>query len=213
MAGQMHWSVLIARWFLLGCVGFLLTACQGSDLGQLLGSVTQERTLADLEALKREQEVAPGRKPAPLPKIPHVDPFQYSAGSLSDPFSRDNVDRPWEAKTQVALVDDKEEDLGPDPLAPDLTRERQPLEEFPLDSMTFVGVLVALGETRGILLSQGTGMTHEVKVGDYVGQDYGQIGDIDLDTGIMVINEVKLGVSGRWQQNEENLSLPGAAVD
>jgi len=213
MAGQMHWSVLIARWFLLGCVGFLLTSCQGSDLGQLLGSVTQERTLADLEALKREQEVAPGRKPDPLPKIPHVEPFQYSAGSLSDPFSRDNVDRPWETRTQVVLADDKEEDLGPDPLAPDLTRERQPLEEFPLDSMTFVGVLVALGETRGILLSQGTGLTHEVKVGDYVGQDYGQIGDIDLDTGIMVINEVKLDVSGRWQQNEETLSLPGAAVD
>ena len=213
MAGQMHWSVLIARWFLLGCVGFLLTACQGSDLGQLLGSVTQERTLADLEALKREQEVAPGRKPDLLPKIPHVEPFQYSAGSLSDPFSRDNVDRPWETRTQVVLADDKEEDLGPDPLAPDLTRERQPLEEFPLDSMTFVGVLVALGETRGILLSQGTGLTHEVKVGDYVGQDYGEIGDIDLNTGIMVINEVKLGVSGRWQQNEETLSLPGAAVD
>jgi type IV pilus assembly protein PilP len=213
MAGQMHWSVLIARWFLLGCVGFLLTSCQGSDLGQLLGSVTQERTLADLEALKREQEVAPGRKPDPLPKIPHVEPFQYSAGSLSDPFSRDNVDRPWETRTQVVLADDKEEDLRPDPLAPDLTRERQPLEEFPLDSMTFVGVLVALGETRGILLSQGTGLTHEVKVGDYVGQDYGQIGDIDLDTGIMVINEVKLDVSGRWQQNEETLSLPGAAVD
>ena len=213
MAGQMHWSVLTARWFLLGCVGFLLTACKGSDLGQLLGSVTQERTLADLEALKREQEVAPGRKPDPLPKIPHVEPFQYSAGSLSDPFSRDNVDRPWETRTQVVLADDKEEDLGPDPLAPDLTRERQPLEEFPLDSMTFVGVLVALGETRGILLSQGTGLTHQVKVGDYVGQDYGQIGDIDLDTGIMVINEVKLGVSGRWQQNEETLSLPGAAVD
>jgi type IV pilus assembly protein PilP len=204
---------LIARWFLLGCVGFLLTACQGSDLGQLLGSVTQERTLADLEALKREQEVAPGRKPDPLPKIPHVEPFQYSAGSLSDPFSRDNVARPWETRTQVVLADDKEEDLGPDPLAPDLTRERQPLEEFPLDSMTFVGVLVALGETRGILLSQGTGLTHEVKVGDYVGQDYGQISDIDLNTGIMVINEVKLGVSGRWQQNEETLSLPGAAVD
>ena len=213
MAGQMHWSVLIARWFLLGCVGFLLTACQGSDLGQLLGSVTQERTLADLEALKREQEVAPGRKPDPLPKIPHVEPFQYSAGSLSDPFSRDNVDRPWETRPQVVLADDKVEDLGPDPLAPDLTRERQPLEEFPLDSMTFVGVLVALGETRGILLSQGTGLTHEVKVGDYVGQDYGEIGDIDLNTGIMVINEVKLGVSGRWQQNEETLSLPGAAVD
>ena len=50
-------------------------------------------------------------------------------------------------------------------------------------------------------------------MGDYVGQDYGQIGDIDLDTGIMVINEVKLGVSGRWQQNEETLSLPGVAVD
>ena len=213
MAGQMDWSVLIARWFLLGCVGFLLTACQGSDLGQLLGSVTQERTLADLEALKREQEVAPGRKPDPLPKIPHVEPFQYSAGSLRDPFSRDNVDRPWETSTQVVLADDKEEDLGPDPLAPDLTRERQPLEEFPLDSMTFVGVLEALGETRGILLSQGTGLTHEVKVGDYVGQDYGEIGDIDLNTGIMVINEVKLGVSGRWQQNEETLSLPGAAVD
>ncbi len=213
MAVQMHWSVLIARWFLLGCVGFLLTACQGSDLGQLLGSVTQERTLADLEALKREQEVAPGRKPDPLPKIPHVEPFQYSAGSLSDPFSRDNVDRPWETRTRVVLANDKEEDLGPDPPAPDLTRERQSLEEFPLDSMTFVGVLVALGETSGILLSQGTGLTHQVKVGDYVGQDYGQIGDIDLNTGIMVINEVKLGVSGRWHKNEETLSLPGAAVD
>jgi len=28
-----------------------------------------------------------------------------------------------------------------------------------------------------------------------------------------VINEVKIGVSGRWQQNEETLTLPGAAVD
>ena len=213
MAGQMRLSVLVARWCLLGCVGFLLTACQGSDLGQLFSSMTQERTLADLEAMKRQQEVAPGKKPNPLPKIPDVEPFQYSAGSLSDPFSRDNVARPWEAQTQVVLVEDKEEELGPDPLAPDLTRERQPLEEFPLDSVTFVGVLVALGETRGILLLQGTGQTHEVKVGDYVGQDYGQIADIDLDTGTMVINEVKLGVSGRWQQNEETLSLPGAAVD
>ena len=213
MAGQMHWSVLIARWFLLGCVGFLLTACQGSDLGQLLGSVTQERTLADLEALKREQEAAPGRKPDPLPKIPHVEPFQYSAGSLSDPFSRDNVARPWETRAQVTLADDTVEDLGPDPLAPDLTRERQPLEEFPLDSMTFVGVLVAMGETSGILLLQGTGQTHEVRVGDYIGQDYGQVGAIELGTGTIVINEVKLGISGRWQQNEETLTLPGAAVD
>ena len=139
MAGQMRLSVLVARWCLLGCVGFLLTACQGSDLGQLFSSMTQERTLADLEEMKRQQEVAPGKKPDPLPKIPDVEPFQYSAGSLSDPFSRDNVARPWEAQTQVVLVDDKEEELGPDPLAPDLTRERQPLEEFPLDSVTFVG--------------------------------------------------------------------------
>jgi len=213
MAGQMRLSVLVARWFLLGCVGFLLTACQGSDLGQLVGSVTQERTLADLEDLKREQEAAPGRKPAPLPKIPHVEPFGYSAGSLNDPFSRDNVARPWEAIAHVTLSDDKVEDLGPDPLAPDLTRERQPLEEFPLDSMTFVGVLVAMGETSGILLLQGTGQTHEVRVGDYLGQDYGQVGAIELGTGTIVINEVKLGISGRWQQNEETLTLPGAAVD
>ena len=213
MTGQMHWSLLVVRWFLLGCVGFLLTACQGSDLDQLLEGVTQERTLADLEELKREQEAAPGRKPAPLPKIPHVEPFQYSAGSQNDPFSRDNVARPWEAIAQVTLVDDKVEELGPDPLAPDLTRERQPLEEFPLDSMTFVGVLVAMGETSGILLLQGTGQTHEVRVGDYIGQDYGQVGAIELGTGTIVINEVKLGMSGRWQQNEETLTLPGAAVD
>ena len=59
----MRLSVLVARWCLLGCVGFLLTACQGSDLGQLFSSMTQERTLADLEAMKRQQEVAPGKKP------------------------------------------------------------------------------------------------------------------------------------------------------
>ncbi|GIT25255.1 MAG: hypothetical protein CM1200mP41_12990 [Gammaproteobacteria bacterium] len=107
----------------------------------------------------------------------------------------------------------KRKNWAPGPLAPDLTRERQPLEEFPLDSVTFVGVLVAFGGDPEVSFLQGTRADAEVKVGDYVGQDYGQIGDIDLDTGTMVINEVKLGVSGRWQQNEEILSLPGAAVD
>jgi len=208
MAGEMHLSlVVVVRWLLLGCLGFMLTACQGSDLGQLFGSITQERTMADLEALKRNQDAAPGKKPDPLPKIPHVEPFQYSAGSLNDPFSRDNVARPWEVRTQIQVTDDKEEELGPDPLAPDAERERQPLEEFPLDAMTFVGVLVASGQTRGILLLQGSGETHEVKVGDYVGQNYGQIGDIDLDTGTIVINEVKIGLSGRWEQTEETLSF------
>ena len=103
MTGQMHWSLVVLRLLLLGCVGFLLTACQGSDLGQLFLSINQERTLADLETLKREQEAAPGRKPDPLPRIPHVAPFQYGAGSLSDPFSRDNVARPWETLSLIHI--------------------------------------------------------------------------------------------------------------
>ncbi|GIT47454.1 MAG: hypothetical protein Ct9H300mP13_2500 [Gammaproteobacteria bacterium] len=56
---------------------------------------------------------------------------------------------------QVVLVEGKEEELGRIHL-PGFDERKEPLEEFPLDSVTFVGGLVALGETRGSFL-QGTG--------------------------------------------------------
>ena len=62
----------------------------------------------------------------------------------------------------------------PDPrLAAELNRRKEPLEAFPLDSVTLVGSVQRKG-TRFALLKV-ENLLYQVKVGDYLGQNNGKI--------------------------------------
>ncbi len=199
------------RVFMFLCVASVLSGCQGGGLDIWYDRFTRDRTLTDLEEFVEEQRKPRAGKIDPLPTIARVEPFIYSAGELTDPFSPDNVDRPWEVveTSPVTVEEQQEEDLGPDPLEPDMARERTELENFQLDALQLVGVFQSAGETKGIILLLAVNETRMVKVGSYIGPNYGQVANIDRDGGIVTINERKQGTNGRWAESVATLSYDG----
>ena len=58
-------------------------------------------------------------------------------------------------------------------LAAEMNRRKEPLESFPLDSMSMVGSVAKEG--RPFALLRVDNLLYQVKVGDYLGQNYGRI--------------------------------------
>lgn len=55
-----------------------------------------------------------------------------------------------------------------------MNRRREPLEEFPLDTLRMVGILERNQERWGLVQTR-DGTVHRLKVGNYIGQNYGKI--------------------------------------
>jgi len=101
----------------------------------------------------------------PLPQFKPYQNFVYSAGSLRDPF-----EPAFEENT-------KKEDEG---LTPDQQRPREPLESFPLDTLRMVGILEQNKQIWG-LIKDPQNIVHRVQVGNYAGQNEGQIVSVSED--------------------------------
>lgn len=98
--------------------------------------------------------------------------------------------------------------IEPEPTAtvsggPDLDRPREPLEAYPLESLSMVGVLMQEGKVEGIVAV--AGLLHQVKVGNYVGQDHGLVTDI-LESEI-VLKELVQNLEGDWVERVSQLRL------
>ena len=87
--------------------------------------------------------------------------------------------------------------------APNIKRPKQPLEHFPLDALKFVGILKQ-GNVTWALISQPTGLISRVKLGDYMGQNYGQIINIKDKT---ILLEETIQVTGKWEKKQITLNL------
>ena len=74
-------------------------------------------------------------------------------------------------KLAVATRQDMRE---PNPLlTAELNRRREPLEAFPLDSMSMVGSMNKQG--RAFALLKVDALLYQIKVGDHLGQNYGRV--------------------------------------
>ena len=169
---------MVTRALSLGLVTFLMFGC------------SEERTLADLErdVLTLHQDTVP--QVEGLPDQPSVEVVVYTADEARDPFAPGNV---------FGKEDDGvEPDIGPDPLAPDATRSREPLEDFPLDALKLVGTMSLDGQNWA-LINAPDGQIYRVVVGSYLGQNTGKIIQIDESTGSLEIEERLQGASGRWE--------------
>lgn len=92
---------------------------------------------------------------------------------------------------------------GQDLFSPNTKRPKQPLEAFPLDALQFVGLLKQ-GHLVWALISQPSGLVTRVKVGDYLGKNYGQVTEIKENT--MVIEET-VQVAGRWEKRKITIDM------
>ena len=157
----------------------LLAGCS-ADHDELRGWVEQQR-----------REAKPNVPPLQPPK--RFDPQPYTAAQAVEPFSTQ--------KLSVAL---KQEARQPNSLlAAELNRRKEPLESYPLDSMSMVGSVNREGQPFALLRVDN--LLYQVKVGDYLGQNYGLITKI-AETEI-VLRELVMDAGGEMIERPATLQL------
>lgn len=147
----------------------------------------------ELQAWMEQQrrEVKPNVPPLQPPK--KFDPQAYTSAQSVEPYS-----------TQKLTVALKQEARQPNSLlASELNRRKEPLEAYPLDSMSMVGSVSKGG--RPFALLRVDNLLYQVKVGDYLGQNYGRIMKIgETEVGL---REIVQDAAGEWIERAAALQL------
>lgn len=140
---------------------------------------------------QQAREVKPNVQPLTPPK--KFDPQAYAALAGVEPFS-----------TQKLTVALKQEARQPNSLlAGEINRRKEPLEAYPLDSMTMVGSVTRAGRPYALLRVDN--LLYQVKQGDYLGQNYGKITRIS-ETDI-ALREIVQDAAGEWIERSSALQL------
>ena len=162
----------------------------GLSIGLLAAcSADQEELREWMEQQRRE--VKPNVAALQAPK--KFNPQPYTAAQAVDPFSNQ--------KLSVAL---KQEARQPNSLlSAEINRRKEPLEAYPLDSMTMVGSVNK--QSQPFALLRVDNLLYQVKVGDYLGQNYGRIARIS-ETGID-LREIVQDAAGEWIERPATLQL------
>ena len=124
-------------------------------------------------------------KPQAYADVGGLDPF--SIRKLTSGFKSDAVN----PVTNSALI------------APELNRRKEPLENFPLDVMGFVGSLKRADKQAALLRVDK--LIYQVNVGAYIGQNYGKITKI-TETELSV-REIVQDAAGEWIERQAVLQL------
>ena len=157
----------------------LLAGCSANDNADLHGK---------LSLIKAK----PAGKIPPLPVFVPYETFMYGAQTEQDPFKGFEGDK----------VDENIEDMSDD--SPLRGRNLETLEQYPLDTLRYVGQLTKDGNEWAIITSPDM-IVHRVKMGNHLGSNYGEIVEI-LEDKIM-INEMIPDELGGWIEREAALSL------
>lgn len=140
---------------------------------------------------QQKREVKPSVQPLSPPK--KFDPQPYMALTGVEPFS-----------TQKLTVALKQEARQPNSLlAAEINRRKEPLEAYPLDSMSMVGSVAKQGRPYALLRVDN--LLYQVKLGDYIGQNYGKITKI-TETDIS-LREIVQDAAGEWIERTSALQL------
>lgn len=169
---------------------FRLTLCALGVSSALVGCSGPEDELQSWMTQQRQQ-VRPNVQPLSEPMS--FKPQPYSGIEGMEPFSV--------GKLTGAL---KQEAAQPNSLvSAEINRRKEPLEAFPLDSMSMVGSVSRKGVPHALLKVDG--LLYQVKAGDYIGQNYGKIMKI-TETQIE-LREIVQDASGEWIERTASLQL------
>jgi type IV pilus assembly protein PilP len=140
---------------------------------------------------QQKREVKPSIQPLNAPK--KFNPQAYAAMDGVEPFSAQ--------KLSVVL---KQEARQPNSLlSAEINRRKEPLEAYPLDSMSMVGSVVKQGRQYAFLRVDN--LLHNVKVGDYLGQNYGKI--LKISETDVSLREIVQDAAGEWIERTSVIQL------
>lgn len=136
-------------------IALLVTGCGNDRMSQ-----------ADAAMAAIRDESAPPIEPLPQPQ--RVEDFVYSAGDGT-------VREPFLPPSLINMQTKAEESSG---VKPDLTREREPLEDYELAELIYRGKVVAPDGKEHGLVQLPSGVVRDVRIGDYMGKNHGRILEI-----------------------------------
>ncbi|WP_374090869.1 pilus assembly protein PilP [Methylomicrobium lacus] len=166
--------------------------CCAGSIALLSGCANDD--LSDLNAFIAAEKAKPKGTIEPLPEIKVVEPFIFNPDGLRDPFV------PLE---QTAEASDSAAEAGTG-IKPDLTRPKEELEAFSLDSLRMVGTVNAKTGLWG-LVKAGDSTVYRVKVGNYLGKNYGKVIRILSDK--IELMELISDKPGSWREQQASLAL------
>ncbi|MGS2744493.1 pilus assembly protein PilP [Halomonas sp. LS-001] len=160
----------------------LLSGCADAQLGSLA---------QQLEKIRQ----APGvQQPLVVPNVPEYQPVAYVHEDKRSPFLAPEAVAGFSVPVQTVSYE----------LAPDTSRDPEPLERFSLQELRLVGML-KMNDRQRALVRTPEGDVVSVSEGNYIGPDYGRIVRIG-DTHIEVNERIFTQTSG-WQIRDVTLTI------
>lgn len=128
-----------------------------------------------------------------VPPLPEIKPFPvvaYEAGDLIDPFNPRKIEPERRQKSAGGLQ-------------PDMNRRREPLESYPLETLRMVGTLMQGKKVHALVQADKT--LHQVRVGNYLGQNFGVV--TSISEAEVSLKELIQDASGDWVERASTLQL------
>lgn len=134
------------------------------------------RDNSDLDSFILEVKSRKSSTVEPIPQMQPYEPFAYNRKGDRAPFE------PFKrlAPSQTAAVPSNA-------LQPDFSRNREPLESYPLGSLRLHGTLETT-RAKFALIQAPDGVVHRVTFGDHMGQNFGKI--IDITDAEVTLDEI-----------------------
>lgn len=142
----------------------------------------------DLDQFMRDAAKDMRPRIKPLPEVKPYFALQYNAdGTLTDPFKARKA-------TNSSSV-----------LQPNLNRPKEAMESYPLENIQYVGMLAKSNLTYALLKTPDDNV-QQVKIGNYVGQNYGMVSQI-TDSEVVLKEIVQDELTGDWTERISVISL------
>ena len=167
----------------LAVLALALAACDSSQHEELTAWMNEQRA-----------QTKPQITPIPEPK--KYTPQGYTQEAATDPFSNQKL-------AQALKRESTQSNASAALIAPELQRRKEPLESFPLDTMSMVGSLVKQGQP--VALVKVDNLLYQVKPGNYLGQNYGRITKVGESE--VVLRELVQDAAGEWVERTATLQL------
>jgi type IV pilus assembly protein PilP len=150
--------------------------------------------MSDLRQYADQVKARKGGYVEPLPQVKPFETYSYADADKRSPFNPQlqNLNSP------------NLHGSGNSGIHPDFNRNREYLEQFPLDSLKMLGTLTEEG-TLWALVRDGDGIVHRVKTGNYMGQNFGKI--ISIDDSGLTLREIVPDGQGGWTERTTNVQL------
>ena len=150
----------------------------------------------DLQQWMAEQRANTKPRVTPLSEPKQFRPQAYTAEDGVEPFNQLKL-------TQALKRESAQVATNAALIAPELNRRKEPLESYPLDAMSMVGSLDKAGSPTALLRVDN--LIYQVRVGNYLGQNYGKITRI-TETSIQ-LREIVQDATGDWIERSATLDL------